>query len=106
MALPSDIPFIHLQIHSPLQFVTIKDFINSFYSLCSLYLPFSVPIERNELDNLLNALPFPLLLLGDFSGRHPLWDDDALNPCGLLIASFTEDLVLEILNSGDVTPFP
>ncbi len=101
----NDIPFIHLQIHSLLQIVAVKVFINRFYTLCSLYLPPSVPIERNELDILLNALPSSLLLLGDFNGRYPLWDDDTVNPRGLSLASFIEGSELEILNSGDVTHF-
>ncbi len=57
-----------------------------------------------ELHNLLNVLSSPLLLLGDFNIRHPLWED-AVNPHGLLLASFIEDSGLEILNSGDLTHF-
>ncbi len=73
--------------------------------MCSLYLPSSVPIERNELDTLLNAFPSPLLLLGDCNGRHALWDDDAVNPRDLLLTSFIENSGLVISNSGDITHF-
>lgn len=101
----SDIPFVPLQLQSPLQAVAIKISLNRFYTLCSLYLPPGAPINRSDLEDLTGELPSPFLLLGDFNGRHPLWDDGATNSRGVLIASFIEDEGLEILNSGDVTHF-
>lgn len=100
-----DISFVPLQLHSPLQAVAVRVFLNRFYTLCSLYLPPGVPVNRSDLEVLTSELPSPLLLLGDFNGRHPLWDDGATNPRGVLIASFVEDEGLEILNSGDMTHF-
>jgi len=101
----SDVPSVPLQLHSPLQAVSVKFFLGRFYTLCSLYLPPGEPVDRYNLNALVRQLPSPFLLLGDFNGRHPLWDDGALNPRGVLIASFIEDEGLEILNSGDVTHF-
>ena len=100
-----DVPFVPLQIHSPLQAVAVKVYLDRFYTICSLYLPPGVPVVRTDLDALVSALPPSFLLLGDFNGRHPLWDDGAPNPRGTMIASLVEDEGLEILNSGDVTHF-
>ncbi len=58
----NDIPFIHVQIYPSLQVVALKVFVSNFYSLCSLFLSLIVPVERNELDNLLNVLPSLLIL--------------------------------------------
>ena len=101
----ADVPFVPLQIHSPLQAVAVKLYLDRFYSFCSLYLPPGVTIARSELDSLAGELTSPFLLLGDFNGRHPLWDEGTSNSRGLLIASFIEDEGLEVLNSGDVTHF-
>ena len=79
--------------------------LDKFYTICSIYLPPCAPVERLDPDALKDDLPSPFLLLGDFNGRHSLWDDGATNPCGVLLASFIEDEGLEVLNSGNVTHF-
>lgn len=101
----SDVPCVFLQCNSPLQAVAVRIFITSFYTICSLYLPPGDRVDKPELVNLVRDIPPPFLLLGDFNGRHPLWDEDVINPRGTLIASFIEDEDLEVLNSGDVTHF-
>ena len=58
-----------------------------------------------SLPGLAHVLPSPFLLLGDYNGRHALWDGGASNPRGILIASFIEDEGLELLNNGYVTHF-
>ena len=94
-----------MQLNSPLQAVAVKVFLDRWYTLCSLYLPPNDRVNKVDLVNLTRCLPPPFVLLGDFNGRHPLWDNDAVNPRGRLTASFIEDEGLEILNSGDVTYF-
>ena len=101
----SDVPFLPVQLHSPLQAVAAKVFLDRFYTVCSIYLPPGAPVHRLDLDILVHDLSSPFLLLGDFNGRHPLWDDGATNTRGDLVASFIEDEGLEVLNSGDVTHF-
>lgn len=101
----NDVPFVRLQINSPMQIVVVKVFLNRAYTLCSLYLPPGDPVVRSDLDDLTRALSPPFLLLGDFNGRHTLWDEGATNPRGVLIASFIEDEGLEVLNNGDITHF-
>ena len=100
-----DVPSVPLQLHSPLQAVGVKVFLDKFYSLCSLYLPPGVPVDRLHLHALARDLPSPFLILGDFNGRHSLWDEGARNPRGVLIATFIEDEGLEVLNTGDMTHF-
>ena len=69
----NDIPYIEMQLHSPLQVVAVKKkMINRFYTVCSLYLPPNDRIHRNELDTLLTSFTTPFLLLGDFNSRHYL----------------------------------
>ena len=84
----SDVPFVPQQLHIPLQAVAVKVFLGRLYTLCSLYLPPGVPVVRPDLDGLARVLPSPFFLLGDYNGHHPLWDGDASNPRGILIASF------------------
>ena len=75
-----DIPVVPLQLNSPLQVVAVNVFMGRSYTICNLYLPPRLPVSRGELDGLLRQLIPPFLLLGDFNGRHPLWDEGASNP--------------------------
>ena len=101
----SDVPFTQEQLQSNLQAVAATVFLGRFYTLCSLYLPSGDPINRPHLDALVHGLSLTFLILGDFNGRHSLWDDSTTNPRGVSLASFIEDERLELLNSGDVTHF-
>ena len=38
-------------------------------SICSIYIPPRVKIEQKDLDEIVNQLPTPYLLLGDFNGQ-------------------------------------
>ena len=89
-----------MQYQSPLQAVAVNVFLGTFYNLCSLYLP-GVPITRPHLDALVHDLSPPFLILGDFNGRHSLWDDGSTNLRGVFLSSFMGDEGLELLNSGD-----
>ncbi|KAK3894956.1 hypothetical protein Pcinc_001312 [Petrolisthes cinctipes] len=100
-----DIPCTSLELDTPLQAVAVKVFMDRPYTVCSLYLPPSVTVERGDLNHLVRDLPSPFILLGDFNGRHPLWGDSSVNPRGVLLASFIEDEGLGVLNTGDVTHF-
>ncbi|KAG7174159.1 RNA-directed DNA polymerase from transposon BS-like 1, partial [Homarus americanus] len=75
------------------------------YTMCSIYLPPSTPIAREDLVSLIRQLPFPSLILGDFNGRHTLWGDTIVNPRGDLIASIIEEMDLGIFNTGDNTHY-
>ena len=72
----SDIPFTPVQLQSPLQALAVKVFLGRYYTLCSLYLPSGDPINSPHLDALVHGLSLTFLILGDFNGRHPLWDDE------------------------------
>ncbi|KAK3878738.1 hypothetical protein Pcinc_016648 [Petrolisthes cinctipes] len=100
-----EIPYTSLELDTPLQAVAVKVFLDRPCTMCSLYLPPSVTVERGDLNRLVQNLPSLFILLGDSNGRHPLWGDSSVNPRGVLLASFIEDEGLGVLNIGDVTHF-
>lgn len=101
----NDISHNVLQIHTPLQAVAVRVFLNRPYTVCSIYLPPSVVVQKEDLARLVHDLPSPLILLGDFNGRHPLWGDCTVNPRGVLVASLIEEEELGVFNSEDMTYF-
>ena len=78
---------------------------NRKYTICSIYLPPNEPVSYVELVRLLQQLPKPFLLLGDFNSRHPMWGDIVTNNKGNLIASLIENEDLTLLNTGEATHY-
>ncbi|KAK3890408.1 hypothetical protein Pcinc_005644 [Petrolisthes cinctipes] len=58
-----DIPCTSLELDTPLQAVAVKVFMDRPYTVCSLYLPPSVTVERGDLNHLVRDLPSPFILL-------------------------------------------
>ena len=44
---------------------------NKAYTVCSIYIPPSSTLHRHDLDHLLDQLPAPYILCGDFNGHNP-----------------------------------
>lgn len=101
----NDISFSKLQVNVPLQAILCTLHLNRLYAVCSLYLPPGVPVERDDINNLVLDLPSPFILLGYFNGRRPMWGDCTTNSRGALLASFIENEELYVLNSGEMTSF-
>ncbi|XP_044596671.1 uncharacterized protein LOC123273332 [Cotesia glomerata] len=75
-------------------------------SLCNIYIPNSKTLETEELTRIINQLPIPFILLGDFNSHHEYWGSDRQDPRGNLIANWldsNEDLIL--CNTGQPTHF-
>ena len=100
---------IHNEIHlqTNLQAVAVQVHLKRTYTICSLYLPPNRPDQnlKQDLDDLLDQLPQPFMVLGDFNGRHPMWGDVMSNSRGNLIFSIIEDRELAVLNTGAPTHF-
>ena len=68
-----------IPLNTTLQAVAVSVKIQQRITICSVYLPPVDPsradISQDTLQNLINQLPKPFLLLGDFNAHHPLWFD-------------------------------
>ena len=56
-------------------------------SICSIYIHNRAKIEK-DLDEVVNQLPTPYLLLGDFNGHNVIWGSDDVNERGRIIEKF------------------
>lgn len=94
-----------VQITSPFEAIAIKLLIPTEITICNIYLPDSQNLNLSELTNLINQLPSPFLLLGDFNARNILWGSNYTDTRGRVIESLllTTDIVL--LNTGESTHF-
>ena len=108
LLLRRDISHTNISLQTNLQAVAVQIYAKKKYSICSIYLPPDNINDRTlkqDLDNLIDQLPRPFLLLGDFNSRHPMWGDIIYNSRGNLIFSCIEERELAILNTGAPTHF-
>ena len=64
-----------IPLNTNLQAVAVSVKIHKRVSICSLYLPPRKEISKEDIQNIINQLPKPFLLLGDFNAHHRLWYD-------------------------------
>ncbi|GBM65938.1 hypothetical protein AVEN_152155-1 [Araneus ventricosus] len=87
------------------QAVAIRIQMQSFVTVCSLYLPPSERISQTDLSNLIYQLPSPFIILGDLNGHSPFWCSTDSNSRGLQIEQLLADYNLCLLNSDEKTHF-
>jgi len=59
-----------LSLNTPLQAQAIVVTLDQAVTICNLYLPLNTNVNFSDLDNLLQQLPTPCLILGDFNAYH------------------------------------
>ncbi|GFX38432.1 putative RNA-directed DNA polymerase from transposon X-element [Trichonephila clavipes] len=74
------------------------------HSLLS-FLPPNTVIHQHDLNNLVDQLPAPFIILGDFNGHSTLWGSTKTNPRGRQIEQVLSDHCLCLLNHEEPTYF-
>ena len=86
-----------VEINSVLQACAVQVFLDKWITLCSLYLEPELDdhlldrsgnprrLELCDLQNLIDQLPRPFILMGDFNAKNTLWGELQCDPWGLLI---------------------
>ena len=64
-----------VKLTTPLQAIAVSVKIHTRITICSIYLPPNEQVQLTQLQNLIDQLPKPYLLLGDFNAHHPMWHD-------------------------------
>ena len=77
--------FSKVQLNTPLQAVAARVTLNKVITFCSIYLPPSDYVSKADVTNLIEQLPSPFVLLGDFNGHSPFWGNDAYNSRGQML---------------------
>ena len=82
-----------IDLNTELQAIAVSVKLQKRVTVCSLYLPPGEAIQRRQLEGLINQLPTPFLLLGDFNARNKLWYDSDYCARGKLLE--------KIIQAGD-----
>ena len=93
-----------IKLQTRLQAVAVSVKIHRRITLCSLYLPPGEAVEKQELQNLINQLPKPFILLGDFNAHHPAWfDTRRIDDRGTMIVELIEENDIVLLDKDKPT---
>ena len=92
-----------VQLNTRLQAVAVKAYTGKAVTICSLYLPPTEDFSENDILNLLNQLPQPYLVLGDFNAHNPLWGGNTLDAKGKIIDDIVTANAISLLNDGSMT---
>ncbi|GBM78940.1 hypothetical protein AVEN_123664-1, partial [Araneus ventricosus] len=94
-----------VHLNTTIQAVAIQIHVGMLLTICTIYLPPNQTIYQRDLDNLLDQLPAPFILLGDMNGHSCLWGSSDTNSRGLQIEKLIFDYNLCILNDNSKTYF-
>ena len=95
--------FSEVHLNTPLQAVAARVTLNKVDTFCSIYLPPSDHVAKTDLINLIEQLPSPFVLLGDFNGHSPVWSNESYNSRGQMLEDLFSEMDLCILNDGSST---
>ncbi|ESO00495.1 hypothetical protein HELRODRAFT_175932 [Helobdella robusta] len=85
-----------IKINQNLNIIVTKITTNKTITICNMYLPPNTLTRTEEILKILNDLPKPLILIGDFNGHSHLWGNKRTNLQGKCIE--------EIITQGDIHP--
>ena len=88
---------------SNLQAIAIKVCFDREITICSIYLPPRSGFSLNDLQSLINQLPEPFLLLGDFNSHNPLWGGDILDREGKIVDDLIQNNNISLYNDKSMT---
>ena len=106
-----------IQLDSTLQACAVQIFINKWITVCSLYLEPGLEsrlvdragnprqLEVEDLQALIDQLPQPFILLGDFNAKHTMWGEDRYDHRGLIIEELLDRNDIVLMNDGSSTRF-
>lgn len=97
----NNLPHNFIKINSSIQNTTIRvsNITRKTVTICNLYIPPNSNPTFTEYVNLIDQLPTPYLLLGDFNSHNPLWSKTNPNRQGKILEKTINTHNLCILNS-------
>lgn len=98
--LHKSVPHTPIPLRTTLHAAATRIHLGCDYTVCSLYLAPSTPVTKMDLDDLFRQLPSPVVVLGDFNIRHPLWGDSITSPNANILVDLLPKYSLGCLNSG------
>ena len=94
-----------LALNTVLEATAVSVCLPPFVCICNVYLPNRINFDFNSLKDLIDQLPKPFILLGDFNSHNSLWGCSRTDQRGKIIEKILNNLDLVLLNSTDPTHY-
>ncbi|WP_306341496.1 endonuclease/exonuclease/phosphatase family protein [Solemya elarraichensis gill symbiont] len=94
----NSVPFSAVPLKSDIPAIALQVTLHKVFTVCSIYLSPNQNYTSADLIKLLDQLPSPCLLLGDFNGHDPLWGSPAPNARGSQVYQFIDSANYCLLN--------
>ena len=98
-----DIPSRPLQLSTILSAIAIRIRAKTIITICNIFIHPNEHISPAQISNLIDQLPKPYILLGDYNCRSATWGDETTNANGLDIDQVLLSSDVVILNTGQPT---
>ena len=72
-------------------------------TMCSIYLPPIDLVTEEDMRDLLEQLPAPMIVLGDFNAHNPLWGSEKTSTRGRMLEKIQDKFNLLCLNEKEET---
>ena len=92
-----------ISLNTTLQAVAISVLLDRMITVCSLYLPPDLNFNISDVQILIDQLPAPFILLGDFNAHNPLWGGQILDNKGKIIEDLLDSNNIMLFNDGTMT---
>ena len=106
-----------IDVDSVLQACVIQIFTNRWITVCSLYLEYDLEsrlrdnlgnprqLKMEDLQSLIDQLPQPFILMGDFNAKHRLWGNTTCSRWGAIVEELLDNNDIILLNDGAQTRY-
>lgn len=101
----NDIYTKEIQLTTNLEAVATKILLQREICICNVYIPNNYNFNLQELQHLINQLPKPFILTGDFNSHNNLWGSSNTDSRGKIIDKLLEDPEILLLNNTQPTHF-
>ena len=96
-------PQREVELKTDLQAVAVSVSLDKEITFCSVYIPPNFSLHSRQLHSLLQQLPSPNILVGDFNGHNILWGCNKTNSRGEIIEDFMANHNLCLMNDKSHT---
>ena len=105
LVLPTEVSSTEVHLYTPLEAVAVRVLLHKTITICSLYIPPTYTLKSADLNLLIDQLPEPFILMGDFNSHNPLWGSARRDVRGKIIESILLSRTLCLFNTGEGTYF-
>ena len=99
----NDIPQREIQLTTNLLAHAVSVTFHKTITICNVYVPPSYHLEMDDLRNLVNQLPKPFLLIGDFNAHNTLWGNQSIDAKGKIVEHIINENNICLFNDQSST---